>query len=736
MKTRFFKILLIIVCFVTLLGTVGGICYVGNIKNSEKYTRFDSNKLNKVYTNLTVLDESGQSLNQAMYYNNIKQIPLQALPIYTPKAFVAVEDKRFFSHSGIDLKRVCGAILHNLKSKSFKEGASTISQQLIKNTHLDNQKTIERKVNEMMLALELEKSYTKEQILEIYLNTIYFGRNAYGIENASNVYFDKSACDLTLSESAILAGMIKAPNTYAPDKNIDKCQNRRDLVLDLMFEQGQISQNECKNAKSEPIAFVKQKQLPEKTYMFYALKEACKILNMTEGQLLNSSYTIETFCNQRLQKQVAEIGRKDATIDKNGKLADISCVLTNNTGEVIACYMRGDDANKVGQPGSTFKPIAVYTPALNEKLITQASPVLDEPTDFNGYSPKNASGYLGWTTIKQSVSKSLNIPSVKVLNSLTVATAEKYLQKLGISGGQDLSLALGNVVGGVTPLQLAKCYATLANNGVANETKFIKRIVGPKGVIFEANSPIKQVYNTTASFLMTDMLLDVVNNGTARNLQKNYQIAAKTGTVGDKSGNSDAIVAGYTTQHTFVVWYRGEFDNTMCGSNAPCKLASQLLDSVYRDKQPTNFAPPQGVVRLKVDKNSLEKDQQLIISQDGKEFWFDFNNKPSEKAKKPTYDYTIEVKKSKNGAYLQLPSVQNGHWELFEQVDGNWLKVTLDSNGYTCNGQNRRIFYAKLYINEEFVYQTPTLEVCSSCEKTTNEQNNKKKSWLDYWYWQ
>ena len=391
MKTKIFKILLIIVCIATLVVAIGGVCYFGCIRNSEKYTTFDGDKLNKVYNNLTVLDKDGKQLNQAMYYNNIKQIPLDALPHYTPNAFVAVEDKRFFSHNGIDIKRVCGAILHNVKSGSFKEGASTISQQLIKNTHLDNQKTIERKVNEMLLALELEKGYTKEQILEIYLNTIYFGRNAYGIENASNVYFGKSARNLTLSESAILAGMIKAPNTYAPDKNIDKCQSRRDLVLDLMLEQGYISQKDCNDAKSQPIIFVKQKQLTEKTYMYYALKEACQILNMTEGQLLNSGYTIETFCDANLQEQVSQIGRKDTTTDKYGKLADISCVLTNNVGHVVACYMRGDNADVKSQPGSTFKPIAVYAPALNECIITQASPVLDEQTDFNGYKPKNYS---------------------------------------------------------------------------------------------------------------------------------------------------------------------------------------------------------------------------------------------------------------------------------------------------------------------------------------------------------
>ncbi len=736
MKTRIFKIFLIFICVITLFGVIGGVCCIASIKNGEKYTNFDGNKLNKVYGNLTVLDDSGQSLNQAMYYNNIKQIPLDALPSYTSSAFVAVEDKRFFSHSGIDIRRVCGAILHNIKSGSFKEGASTISQQLIKNTHLDNQKTIERKVNEMLLALELEKAYTKEQILEIYLNTIYFGRNAYGIENASNVYFGKSATQLTLSESAILAGMIKAPNTYAPDKNLDKCKNRRDLVIDMMLEQGYISKKDCNDAKAEEISFVKQKQLTEKTYMYFVLKEACQILNMTEGQLLNSNYTIETFCDANLQEEACQIGRSDATIDRLGNLADISCVVTNNVGQVVACYMRGDNANIKAQPGSTFKPIAVYAPALNEHIITQASPVLDEQTDFNGYRPKNAGGYLGWTTIKESVTRSLNVPAVKVLNSLTISTAEKYLNKLGIYSKQNLSLALGNVDGGVTPLELAKCYATLANCGVATQTQFIKRIVGPKGVIFQADKYVKRVYNESSAYLMTDMLLDVVENGTAKGLKKNYQVAAKTGTVGNKNGNTDAIVAGYTTQHTFVVWYRGEFDNSVCGSNAPCRFASKLLDCVYVDNKPNDFEPPKGIVRLKVDKNSLEKHQQLKIAHDGTEYWFDIANKPTEKLEKPLYNYTIEVQKCKDSVCLQLPHVPNGKWELYKQVDGAWQKEDLKEDCFSHCSRNQCKFYAKLYINNEFVYQTPHVEICVSCQEDTQEPNSQRKNWLDFWYWQ
>lgn len=235
---------------------------------------------------------------------------------------------------------------------------------------------------------------------------------------------------------------------------------------------------------------------------------------------------------------------------------------------------------------------------------------------------------------------------------------------------------------------------------------------------------------------MTDMLVDVVNNGTAKNLRKNYQIAAKTGTVGDKNGNSDALVAGYTTEHTFVVWYRGQFDNSMCGANAPCKMASQLLDSLYKDISPADFVAPDGVTKLKVDKNSLEREQQLKISQQGLEFWFDNANKPTEKVEKTINNYTIDVKNDKNGTCLQMPSVLNGQWELYEQVDGNWQKVALDNNRYCYDGKNRRTFYAKLYVNDQFVYQTPNIEVCADCKKETKDPDNKNKSWLDFWYWQ
>lgn len=739
MKTKFFKIVLIIACALTICSALGAVIFVQKIKKSENYATFDKQKLNQVYSNLTVLDDDGNILNEAMYYKNIKQVPLASLPKYTYMAFVAVEDKRFFDHKGIDVKRVAGALLHNVKSGSLKEGASTISQQLIKNTHLDNSKNFKRKVNEIILARELEKNYTKEQILEMYLNTIYFGRNAYGIENAANVYFDKSAKDLSVSESAVLAGMIKAPNVYAPDKNIEKCKSRRDLVLDLMYQQQLVSQDGWLEAKESEITYTEQKKIAEKTYMYYALKEACTLLNMTECQLLNSNYVIETYCHQNVQQRLCEIASRDTTIDKNGNLSNLACLLTSNCGKVRACYMRGENADTKGQVGSTFKPIAVYAPALNERIITQASPILDEPTNFNGYLPQNASGnYNGWTTIKQAVKQSLNVPAVKTLNCLTLPTAEMYLGKMGFSGSQNLSLALGNIYGGATPFELIKCYTALSNNGCACQAKFVKAIHSNKGAIYTATDECTQVFKPSTAFLMTDMLCNVVDNGTAKVLKKNYQLAAKTGTVGNKMGNTDALVAGYTTEHTFVVWHRGNFDNSVTGSNAPCKLASQLLDNLYQGRTPKDFTPPKEVVKLTLDKDSLNK-QQLKIAKQGIDFWFEQSNKPTEKLLELGHNYTIQCTQNDDSILLTLPSVTNGRWQLFEQVDGKLLVRQLSNNSYKYNSINKATFTAKLYVDGQMVYQTPKVEVVANAamndNQTEHQQMQSKQNILDFWYW-
>ena len=738
MKKRIWKIFAVTIAVVVVCLVLSGVIYISRLKKSDTYVQFDKGRLNEVYTSLTVLDDEGIALSEPLYLNNYKQIPLDALNEYTYMSFVAVEDKRFFNHNGIDYKRVVGALVNNIKSGSYKEGASTISQQLIKNTHLDNNKNIKRKINEMMLARQLEKEYSKKEILEMYVNTIYFGRNAYGIETAANVYFNKSASELTISESAVLAGMIKAPNNYAPDKNAEKCKQRRDRVLKLMLEQNIIDTTQYDESIASEITYSPETTRNERTYVYHVMQEACKILNMTPLQLAKSNFIIETYCNQHTQKALYQLANVDTTLTKQGELADLSCVVCNTKGGVEACFLRGDNAGTRRQVGSAIKPVAVYAPALNERIITQASPVLDEETNFNGYKPTNAGGYNGWTTIKYAVAKSLNIPAVKTLNALTLQTAEKYLNKLGIVGEQNLSLALGNADGGMDIFTLAKCYATLSNDGQCNEVGFIKNIYSANGLVYSREQREERVFETGANYLMTDMLVNAVNTGTAKLLKNsNYQVAAKTGTVGTNEGNTEAIVAGYTTSNAFVVWYSGDMSNDINGSTSPCNFAGKLLGQMYSQKAPDKFTPPGCVVQVSVDKESLYDNQLVLKCDNGEKFWFEKTNQPKESLPIVTYDYSLEAETNGKTVTVKLPRVEDGNWQLYAITGQNPVKIDHNNGVYVAILSEDTCFYAELYQKDKLVYTTPQIKVCVSTadELPQDEPKSEFPSLTDFWYW-
>ena len=623
------KITVISMLAIVIIASVCGLIVLNSWQKSESFVKFDRGKLIDVCATLSVLDKDGQPLREPTYLNNNKQISLSSLPRHVYMAFVCVEDKRFFTHNGIDAKRVAAAFLKNISSGTLKEGASTISQQLIKNTHLTNGKTFSRKINEMLLARQLEQNYSKSEILEMYLNTIYFGRSAFGIENAANVYFNKSASELTVAESATLAGMIKAPNNYAPDKNRQRSTTRRNVVLKLMYEQGAISKNVYEHAKAEELIYLPKTETIAKTYMSGVVNEACKLLNMTENQLYKSGFVIETYCNQTIQTKLTASGNTDKVVDSSGKPTDLSCVVADNDGGICACYLRGADFSTRRQVGSALKPIAVYAPAFNEKIITQASPVLDEETDFNGYKPTNYGKYYGWTTIKTAVTKSLNIPAVKILNALTLEKAGSYLAKFGLDGEQNLSLALGNINGGMTPFELCDCYRTLANGGNFRVGRFIKRIFSNEGEIYADKTDEKRVFDEGASYLVTDLLREATKNGTAKKMKNlPFDIACKTGTVGNKDGNTSAIAAGYTAEHSFVVWYGGKLSNKMVGGTISCEFANSFLSQVYCETKPSNFKKPADIMYANVDIASLNEHQRIVLCEQGEVFAFDKSNMP------------------------------------------------------------------------------------------------------------
>lgn len=737
MKRRFWKIFAIVCSCVIVATILGCVFYVTQLKNSDAYVDFDTNKLNEVYTSLTILDCNGKPIEEPLYLNGYKQIPIDALHDYTYMAFVAVEDKRFFNHNGIDYRRIIGAALNNIKSGRYKEGASTISQQLIKNTHLNNSKTVRRKINELLLAKELEKRYSKKEILEMYLNTIYFGRSAFGIETAANVYFNKSASNLTVSESAALAGMVKAPNTYAPDKNAEKCRKRRDAVLRLMKEQNIIDDNTYTEALNNAIVYSPEIKSNEKTYVYQVMNEACKLLNMTPLQLAKSNFVIETYCSQSAQKALKDLATADSTTTVKGTAANLACMLCDNKGGVEACYFRGENSLSKRQAGSSLKPIAVYAPALNEKIITQASPILDEETDFSGYKPTNAKGYNGWTTIRNAVAQSLNVPAVKTLNALGLTTAQKYLENFDICGEQNLSLALGNANGGIDPTTLAKCYTTLANDGCVNDIAYIRNIYNENGLIYERKLSEKRVFQSNANYLMTDLLINTTLNGTARKLKSSeYQIAAKTGTVGNSQGNSDAIVAGYTSSNTFVVWFSGEFSNSINGGTAPCTFAKDLLNKIYRNQKPQDFTQPNGIEKILLDKEQLYNNQlQVITTVKGESFLFEKSNKPKTFLKPESFNYTLNVESNDNLVTISVPNC-TGEWILYSTKDGITTTLHITDNKFKEEIGTDVQYYAELYENGKLVYTTPSVKVYAiDKSQPSDEQEHKFPSIKDFWYW-
>ena len=339
--------------------------------------RLDATRLSEDKAQVCVYDKDGEKIDLPA----LKQTAsFSALPDYLPNAFVAVEDKRFYSHRGFDYRRIVKAAMKNITSFSFREGASTLSQQLIKNTHLSGEKTIKRKLKEMKLTRILEKNYSKNEILSLYLNSIYFGHSAFGVEEAAAYYFGKSAEVLDAAESAMLAALVKSPNNYSPFRAPEKCLKRRNFVLSLMRDQGFLDDSSYQAAikKSLPEAPSETNECG-KSYLSRVFEEVSEIYPYEKAL---GNLKIYTYFDRNLQTRLENV-------KANSDFSSI--VLDNRTHGVKACYSTiGSNIKRL--PASLMKPLAVYAPALEENVVTPATPVLDEKTDFGGYSPNNYGG--------------------------------------------------------------------------------------------------------------------------------------------------------------------------------------------------------------------------------------------------------------------------------------------------------------------------------------------------------
>lgn len=630
-RRRFFAALAAIVLLPIL-------AFCGYIASRDAWHTLDVKKIIELDESLLVFDRDGALVSQLYETENRVSIPIRSLPAHVTNAFIAAEDARFYSHEGVDLIRIGGAALADLKAGSFAQGASTITQQLIKLTHLSAEKTLTRKLDEAILSYRLEHIFSKEQILEAYLNRVYFGAGYYGIEAAARGYFGVPAKELSLSQSALLAGVLKSPARFAPHLRPEASQGRRGVILQLMHEYGMISEDELARADAEPLV-LREDALKNRHdyYIDLALTDACEILGVRMHALLTDGYRIETAMDQKLQTICETAFSDDALFPTyESESAEGAIVIVEAaTGRVAAIVGGRDQSTALAynratrirrQPGSAIKPIFVYAPAL-EAGYTAASMLLDDAAAFSDYTPKNASGtYRGWVTMREAVTRSLNLPAVALCDTLGVETCKAFSQKLGIPFDERdnaLALALGGFTYGVSPYQLAGAYAALADGGIYRKPHAVLRITDRNGrVLYEAKPHPTRVMKEGNAFLLTEMLMSVVKEGTAKTLRDlDMELAAKTGTVGDEQGNRDIWLAAYNRTYAAVVWMG--FDSSengqmlpanLGGGSYPAELLKRVFSEAYALEAPPSFLIPSDVMRVRLDKTTLENTHVAVLA--------------------------------------------------------------------------------------------------------------------------
>lgn len=538
-----------------------------------------------------IYDRTGEVILYTVYGEEKRDIvALDDIPDHLVHAVVSIEDADFYSHSGLDFKGIARSILENLKNWNRSQGGSTISQQLIRNTFLTGDKTISRKVREIILTLELERRYSKDEIMEFYLNQIPFGGNAYGVEAAAQTFFNKSVSDLEVQESAIIASIIRSPSRLSPYGNhIEELMARKDYTLDRMAYLGYLSEAEAQQYKEKEITFSPSAQLLRAPHFTL---EIVQYLEQTYGEeyLKTQGLKVYTSIDWELQQKAEEIVKKNAqnNLRYNAHNLALSAVDPNN-GEVLAMVGSVDYfkdpfpegctpgkscrfepypnvAERPRQPGSAFKPF-VYADAF-KKGYTDKTIVIDEPINYNGYSPKNYDGmYRGAVTLRSALAQSLNVPAVRVLAEMTnVADSIKTASDFGITtltrppSFYGLPLVLGG--GEVTLLEMTSAYGVFASDGYANPPVSIIKVVDSNGqTIEEKNSSPKKVLDSNIAKMITSILSD--NDARAPMFGYNSilnipGVAVKTGTTQDYK---DGWAIGYNNSVVIGVW-AGNNDNT------------------------------------------------------------------------------------------------------------------------------------------------------------------------------
>lgn len=561
-------------------------------------------------------DINGKLITTTRSVENRVPVSINKVPKDLQHAFVAVEDARFYQHIGVDPRGILRAVWSNITDRGVSEGGSTITQQLAKNALLSQERTLKRKIQEAFLALQIERQYTKSEILELYLNQIYFGQGAYGVQAASQVYFGKNVEDLTLAECAMLAGIPKSPNYYSPFNNLKAATERQQTVLDQMVKYEYIDQATANKTKSIKLKLAARNTADTSSsvapyFVDYVTQQI--IDKYGADAVYKDGLKIYTTLDMDMQAAAEKAMKKlpTARTDSNGVRQPQGALVAidPHNGYIKAMVGgRGDDEfNRAvlaeRQPGSAFKPF-VYLAAI-ENGMDSASIVNDSPVSFGSWSPQNYdSKFHGNVTLRTAIEDSLNIPAVKIAHQIGIDKPLYYAQQLGIStlvldgptNDRNLASSLGGLTRGVTPLELASAFGVIANQGVRADPTAIVKILDRNGKVLEQNTPKERaVISERTAYILLDMMRGVITRGTGTAANIGRPAAGKTGTTNDYK---DAWFVGFTPDIVASVWLGYDNDgylNGITGGSLPADIWRAFMVNAASKYPARDFIKPNGL---------------------------------------------------------------------------------------------------------------------------------------------
>ncbi len=601
-RTQPFFVKVVFIClFLFILSFVVSFAFLVSFSSQKMVDLVQtSNFINPVTSK--VYDINGKLITE-FFQENRTPISLDQLPNHLISAFIAIEDSNFYQHYGISIRGIIRALIENIKEGRIAQGGSTITQQLAVNTFLTREESLSRKIQDALLALQIERTFTKNEILEMYLNLIYFGHGAHGIASASELYFSKPASELSLAESALIAGIPRRPNYYSPFNNIEASLNRKNVILKRMFNLGYINENEYNQAKEVKIEFNHNRDDLEVAPYFSSYIRTKLLEQYGVNMVFKGGLKIYTTLDLELQKKA-----EDAFLKSNKEGAIIA--IEPQTGHIKAMvggknyeeseFNRATQALR--QPGSAFKTF-VYLTAIEKKLspslVLEDAPIVYE----NGWSPENyEKEFRGFVTLREAFEDSINIIGVKLLERVGVRDVILNAQKAGIKSAlrPDLSLALGTSE--VTPLEMASAYSTIANMGTYVEPISILKIEDHDGKVLEQNRSIsKKVFSEEVCYTLVKLMEGVIQRGTGWNAQINRPAAGKTGTTNECI---DAWFVGFTPELACAVYVgndnRETLGNKMTGGVVAAPIWHDFMISALQEKPIKDFPKPKNVNEITV----------------------------------------------------------------------------------------------------------------------------------------